>query len=408
MTTSATSQSTYFYQAMNDAGAKKMGLRAAPDEAALAQSLVGDQLYLISAWRVPFTSSSSGASAGAPDRAARVPLKDEVAVNEQLHTLLDRGVPLVEVLEVGASVVSNRTKPKVLRLRELVSAGSSFADACEQVGGFDPVAAAVYRAAERTGDLGSAAGRLAEAARRRLQMIGKTITVMIYPAVILTVAILILFGLLAFLVPSIADQIEAMGSTPPWYSQVVFSLGRWLNENLLAVLIIVAGALAISIVLKGIVLGAIASVARRIGAIARLLRAIELTRLFAVLGAMTRSGVPLAEALAFSTRVISDPVLRGQLEKLQQSLVEGGVLRRLLEDVTALPLPTRRLLIAAERGGDLDSAFDGLSADMAEDVERRSSRLLALLEPLIIVGMFTVLGPLVIAIAIPLMTVSPQ
>lgn len=400
----APSQSTFFYQAMNDAGAKKMGFKAASDEAALATVLTNERLYLTSAWRVPFTSNAVPTA----DKVKRVPLKDEVAINEQMHTLLDRGVPLVEVLEVAASVVSNPTKPKVLKLRELVSAGASFADACEQVGGFDPVASAVYRAAERTGDLGTACGRLAEAARRRLAMVGKTITVMIYPAVILTVAVLILFGLMAFLVPNIADQIEAMGSVPPWYSQIIFAVGRWMSENLLPLVIIVGGVLAISVVLRGPVLGGIAAAARKIGAIATLLRSIELTRLFAVLGAMTRSGVPLAEALAFSTRVISDPLLRGQLERLQQSLVDGGVLRKLLEEVSALPLPTRRLLIAAERGGDLESAFDGLSKDMADDVERRSARLLALLEPLIIVGMFLILGPLVIAIAIPLMTVSPQ
>lgn len=401
---SASSQSTYFYQAMNDAGAKKMGFKAASDEASLAQTLTGERLYLTSAWRVPFTSSAAAAA----DKVKRVPLKDEVAINTQMHSLLDRGVPLVEVLEVAASVVSNPTKPKVLKLRELVSAGASFADACDQVGGFDPVASAVYRAAERTGDLGSAAGRLAEAAQRRLAMLGKTITVMIYPAVILIVATLILFGLLTFLVPNIADQIEAMGSTPPWYSQVIFSVGRWMNSNLLALAIIVGGLGAIMVVLRSQVLNMLAGVARKIGAVATLLRSIELTRLFAVLGAMTRSGVPLAEALAYSTRVISDPLLRGQLEKLQQSLVDGGVLRKLLEEVTALPLPTRKLLIAAERGGDLDSAFDGLSQDMANDVEERSSRLLALLEPLIIVGMFLLIGPLVIAIAIPMMTVTPQ
>jgi type IV pilus assembly protein PilC len=400
----ASGQSTYFYQAMNDAGAKKLGFQAAAGEDDLARALSDKRLYLVSAWRLPF---SAGASAS-PDKDRRVPLKDEAAINEQMHSLLDRGVPLVEVLEVAATVVTPATRPKVVKLRELVSAGSSFANACEQVGGFDPVAAAVYRAAERTGDLGSAAGRLAVAARRRMAMLSKTITVMIYPGVILTVATLILFGLLTFLVPSIADQIEAMGSTPPWYSKAIFATGRWMNANLLPLLLLIGGAIAIAVVLRGMVLGALASLARRVPAVAMLLRSIELTRLFAVLGAMTRSGVPLAEALAFSTRVISDPLLRGQLEKLQQSLVDGGLLRKLLEDVTALPLPTRRLLIAAERGGDLDSAFDSLSEDMASDVEQRSSRLLALLEPLIIIGMFLLLGPLVIAIAIPLMTVSPQ
>jgi len=151
-------------------------------------------------------------------------------------------------------------------------------------------------------------------------------------------------------------------------------------------------------------MGVFFSVLRKLPAVDTLLLTVESARFFSVMGAMTKSGVPLAEALGTSTDVIANPKLRTQLQTLRRKLVEGGVLRTLIEDVTALPLATRRLLIAGERGGDLDSVFDALSIDLADDVDTRTARLLALLEPLIIVGMFSLIGPLIMAIALPLMT----
>lgn len=123
---------------------------------------------------------------------------------------------------------------------------------------------------------------------------------------------------------------------------------------------------------------------------------------------MTQSGVVLADALGVAEGAVSHPQLKQQLLRLRNRLIEGGVLRQLIDEVTALPLPTRRLLIAAERSGDLQQAFDTLAMDMAEEVERRSSRLLAVLEPALIVAMFLIIGTIVLAVMIPLITISSR
>jgi type II secretory pathway component PulF len=127
-----------------------------------------------------------------------------------------------------------------------------------------------------------------------------------------------------------------------------------------------------------------------------------------VMAAMTRSGVTLADALGVATGALSHPELRGQLTTLRTRLIEGGVLRTLIDGVTALPVPTRRLMMAAERSGDLESAFDTLAQDHAEELDRRTSRLLAALEPLLIVLMFLVIGTLLLSVMIPLMKASSQ
>lgn len=384
----------FLFRAITSAGARTLGLRAAPDEGRLAEDLRREQMMLLKAWRLPLGRAPQW----------RLPLVDEAALHDQLATLLSRGVPLVEALEVAATVVSDRSKSRIHRLRDLVAAGTSFSDACDQAGGFDPVTIAVYRAAERTGDAAAAAKRLGLSARRRLGIRGKAITVMIYPAVVFAVSLLVFIGLLVFLVPMIAAQIRQMKTTTNAFSQAVFSVGEWINSHMGLSLAVVLVLLAAAVVMRRRLTASAMAAALRLPAVARLILSVEMTRFFSVMAAMVKSGVPLADALSTAAKVITAPRLREQLMGLQKGLVEGGLWRTLVERVDALPLAVRRLLIAAERAGDLDSAFDALSEDMAQEVEVRSARLLALLEPGAIILMFILIAPLILAIAIPLMT----
>ena len=141
--------SPFFFVAATPMGARKMGVRAASNEPTLSELLRKEQLLLLRAWKLPQWAQTT--------ESVGVPVSDDLAMNDQLATLLPRGVPLIEALDVVSSVVKPGTKQRIDRIREMVVSGSSFADACQKVGGFEDVSIAVYRAAERAGDLGGAA-----------------------------------------------------------------------------------------------------------------------------------------------------------------------------------------------------------------------------------------------------------
>jgi type II secretory pathway component PulF len=387
------SPGSFVFVAAKAGGGRAVGVRQAISERALADVLRRERLLLLRSYRLPKWASS-------PEKGLR--LQDRAELNEQLGQLLSRGVPLVEALEVVANSVRPAARPTVEKMRELVAAGSSFADACQKTGAFDRVTVAVYRAAERTGDLAGAAKQLAVNARRQLAVSGKAATLMIYPVVVMTISSVVLLGLLTVLVPIIGRSLEQMRMKLPWYTEVVMTVGLGLRNNLLIVAIVI-GVILIAIVLgRAQIAAASRSFMRRIPLMREVVLAQESARFFSVMAAMTRSGVPLADALGVANEAVSLPSLRRQLETLRNRLIEGGILRTLIENVSELPLATRRLLIAAERAGDLETAFDGLAADMADEVERRSSRLLAALEPLLIVAMFLIIGSVLLAIMIPI------
>lgn len=388
--------SPYLYMASKPNGSSALGVRAARNEAQLAELLRRERLVLLRTWRLPAWAV----------RQSGFKLKDQAQLHAQLGQLLSRGVPLVEALDVTARSVSSGARARVLKMRDQVAAGSSLADACRASGAFDRVTIAVYKAAERTGDLAGAASQMATSAKRQLAMSAKAITLAIYPCIVISISLLVTLVMLMVVVPMIGEALVKQGLKLPGYTTTMVALGLFMREN---AFLLFAAAAAFGVVLF---------VARRrwFPAVARLFKSLplvnplvlaqEIARFFTVMAAMSRSGVPLADGLAVATQVVSHRKLRAQLDTLRRRLVEGGALRQLIDGVDALPLPTRRLLIAAERSGDLDSAFEALATDSAEEVDRRSMRLLAALEPLLLLGMFLIIGGLLFSVMWPMIRLA--
>ncbi|MEM7629524.1 MAG: type II secretion system F family protein [Planctomycetota bacterium] len=388
----------FFYFAARPGGGRSMGVRTARSRRSLGDQLRRDRLVVLNAWALPgFLASERGLST-----------KDHEALNNQLSQLLSRGVPLVEALEVAGSLVHEAARPRIDRLRERVRAGSSFADACAQGGSFDAVTVAVYRAAERTGDLHGAAAQLARSAKRMLAIRGKAVTLMIYPAIVLTITILVAFVMLTVIVPMIGGALRQSGRELPGVTEFMMTLGVFLRGNLIAVFIAVALAGAAGVVFRAGLARSMFGLMRRLPRVKNVVRAQELARFFGVMAAMTRSGVALGDALGVATTAVHDPRIRTDLDRLRQKLIEGGVLRALLERVESLPLATRKLLVAADQAGDLSSAFDALAQDYTDEVDTQTERLLAALEPALIVLMFAVIGSMILAIMAPLLSITSQ
>ncbi len=401
MSRAPASQTPYLVIAAKVGGGRAISVRSARNRPALAESLRRDRLRLVTAYPLPAWAAGAGSE-------TTLKLADHAVLNDQLFQLLSRGVPLVEALEVVASTVRPAARSRVERMKDQVAAGTSFADACQGAGGFDQVTVAVYRAAERTGDLAGAAKQLAHNARRTLAVAGKAVTLMIYPAIVITIAIFIAGIMLALVVPRLGDGLEQAGVDLPTFTKLVIALGRWMAENWLLVL----GGLAVAgvagyLARRALGLG-VMWFARRTPLLRDVLLAQESARFFSVMAAMSRAGVPLADALGTANQAINYPSLRSEMERLRTRLVEGGVLRLLIDEVSSLPLATRRLLIAAERAGDMESAFMSLAGDMIDEVERKSQRALAVLQPLVIIIMFAVIGSLLASILIPLLTLSSK
>jgi len=396
MSPAASSTRSFFYLANKSSGGKAMGIRSARSHRALAQHLRKEKQILIRTWALPDWISNE----------PELSLKDHAEFDAQIAQLVSRGVPLTEALEVAATVVSPGNSERIDRLRQTVAQGTSFSEACRQVGSFDAVTIAVYKAAEKTGDLAGACLQLASGARRRLSVSGKAATLMIYPVIVLTIAFVAAGVMLVLVVPTIGNSMKQGGIAIPLFTQIMVSVGNFIRSNILAF-----GGGFVALILVALLarksLGKLAVTLTRNAPFVRdVVMQQELTRFFSVMSSMTRSGIPLADAVEVSAAVISHPQLNHDLQKMRQRLIEGGVFRTLISKVETLPLATRRLLVAADQAGDLESAFDALAKDHAEEVDKKTARLMAMLEPLLIVILFLIVGTMILSIMLPMLNMA--
>ncbi len=396
MTRAASSSRSFFYVANKPAGGKAMGIRSARSQRALAQELRQEKQILVRTWALPAWATSQ----------TEMSLKDHSAFDSQIAQLVSRGVPLTEALEVASTVVSSGNKERIDRLRHAVAQGTSFADACKQAGSFDSVTVAVYRAAEKTGDLAGACLQLANGARRRLEVSGKAATLMIYPAIVLTIALIAATLMIVVVVPLIGNSMMSSGIEVPLFTRLLVNLGNFIQANFIPIgsgfLLTLIGAF----LFRGALGKAAISATRNAPFVRDVVMQQELTRFFSVMSAMTKSGIPLADAIEISAAVISHPKLNRDLQRMRQRLIEGGLFRTLIAQVESLPLATRRLLVAADQAGDLEGAFDSLARDHAQEVDKKTDRLMAILEPMLIVILFLIVGTIILAIMLPMLNMT--
>ena len=393
------SAASFLVVAARPDGRRAIQLRQAKDEKRLAEGMGREKLIVLKSYRLPDWATSEGGT---------LRLKDQAEISTQLAQLLSRGVPLTEALEVTGQSVSKKAKPIVDQIREQVSQGVSFSDACLSAGAFDEVTVAVLRAAERTGDLAGASEQLATNAKRRIQIIQKATTLMIYPAIVLAISLMVGLFMLTIVVPQVTDGLRSAmtDGALPWYTELLAGAGAFIRANPLP-LLAGAAALAVAVFLgRALLMGGLLRAVRVLPVAKDVVLAAESARFFSVMSAMSRAGVPLADALGTAVGAIGHPVLGRELDEVRTNLIEGGLFRVLIEKVASLPIATRRLLIAAERAGDLDRAFDTLATDHTEAVDRQASRLLAVLEPLLIVMVFAVIGTMLLAIMFPMLTMT--
>jgi len=403
----ALSQSAFVYIASNPEGGYRVGVVRGKDERHASTLLRKQRLTPMKTLALPQALSGVGTT-------GELPLKQQSEVHFQLAQLTGRGVPLVEALDVVGQTFGEGTvgHQRVLHVREMVASGSTFSDACRKARLFDVVTTAVYASAERTGDLSGAAKQLAITARRQLALRGKVGTLLMYPMIVMGISLIVSIFLLTYIVPKVGRTLESqlvqVGKQLPLYTQVLMVVGEFMRDHWVLMLL-ASGALAIAAIFARAQIARFATaVMHRTPILSDVILAQESARFFTVMAAMTRSGINLADALNVGANAINHKTLRAQLHNLRAKLIEGGVLRHLIDGVTALPVGTRKLMIAAERAGDLETAFDTLGQDMADELDRRTSRLLAVLEPLLIVFMAISIGGLLMAVMIPMLTVANQ
>jgi type IV pilus assembly protein PilC len=335
----------------------------------------------------------------------------------QLATLIDAGLPLLR----GLTVLAKQEKDVVLKttigqLADAVQGGSTFSESLAQHPKiFNKLYINMVKAGELGGVLELVLNRLAEFQEKAQKIKNKVVSAMFYPVIVLFIAIAIMGFLLVFIVPKF-EQIfnDMLGGKPlPALTQFVIAASDlvkkafWPPTNLLItfilVSVVVSGYIAISRSAAG--RAAIDRIKLKTPLFGDLLRKSAISRFSRTLGTLVTSGVPILQALNITRETAGNQVIGDAISKVHDSVKEGESIVHPLEASGVFPPMVISMIDVGEETGQLPEMLLKIAEVYDDEVDNAVAGLTSLLEPIMIVFLAVVVGTIVIALFLPLISI---
>jgi type IV pilus assembly protein PilC len=332
--------------------------------------------------------------------------KDVVIFTRQLTTMIDAGMPLVQILDILASQSDNKTFAGQIReVKESVEAGSTLSDALRRFPkSFDDLYVNMVQAGEVGGILDTILGRLSIYMEKMMSLKRKIKGAMIYPITIIAVAVIVTLILLVFVIPVFAELFSSFGQALPLPTQIVINLSNFVVGNLhfmgLAVVLAVVAIRQTYRTERGRFL--LDKFMLRFPILGDLIRKAAIARFSRTLGTLVASGVPILDSLTITAKTAGNKVVERAGFMIRESISQGRTMLEPLSQSGVFPPMVCQMIGAGEMTGAIDQMLQKIADFYEEEVDVAVANLTALMEPLVIVVLGTVIGGLVIAMYLPI------
>ncbi len=341
----------------------------------------------------------------------KVPAKILTIFTRQLSTLISAGLPLLRSLRTLGKQEKNPNLKKIMSgLAESVEGGTTFSEALSQhPKAFNKLYVNMVKAGELGGVLEVVLTRLAEFAEKSQRIKGKVTSAMVYPLVVLTIAVGIVTFLMLFIVPKFEAIFKDMlGGRPlPFITQAVMDLSRFIQGNfiLIAVAITVSVfALRFAMRLPGVA-SALDTYILKIPLFGDMLTKTSVARFSRTLGTLVSSGVPILQALQITRDTAGNLRVSGAVESIHDNVKEGESMVSPMEASGIFPPMVVSMVQVGEETGQLPDMLTKVADVFEEEVDNAVAGLTSMLEPIMIVMLALVVGTIVVALFLPLITI---
>lgn len=395
----------YKYLITNKYGKEKRGMmEATSKESAIAQLKNDGSVVLEISETASIANASWNITIGNP-----VKKKDITIFCKQFYSILTAGVTVID----GLRMVQDQTENKYLRealynVMVSVEKGDSLADAMEMEKKIFPsLLIHMVAAGEATGNLEVAFDRICTQFDKDMKLASMVKSAMIYPIVVLVVAVGVVIVLLTTVIPNFQQTFEQMGEDLPGLTQAVIAASDFIVNNL----VIVLGSIVFLILFLSI--GRKTEPGKQLTS--RISLKIPMFRNFSVKNAAAKfsmtmstlivSGVPLVEALEIVGNVIENRIIRKAVKDCREEVMQGIPMSEPLEASKVFPPMVTHMLKIGEETGTTEQMLDKVAEYYESEVEEATKRLTTAMEPMIIVVLAVVVGGVVGAIMMPMLSI---
>lgn len=396
----------FFYQAFSKDGKKVTGYLDAPTSVAVKEQLVRQGLF-------PTTITFSKEGARQPFYktlfAGKVTTKEKILFTKQLSVLLKAGIPLVQSVELLIDQFKGKFGTMLIAIKDDLKEGSSFANALNKYPDtFDKIYVQLVRAGEASGKLEPILDRLVIFFERSEEIRKRIRDALMQPIIQLVVATIAVTFLVIKVVPSLAKNFSRQGQTLPAPTRILMGVSEVVSSYYLPILIIFVvffvGYRYIKSTDKGgRFIDKIKLKIPLIGYFARIKAVVQFSR---TLGLLIASGVNLSESLDIVVSIIDNKILAGTLKEARDKIIKQGKIAQYLKQTNLFPPIAIYMISTGEESGQLDTMLITVANNYEEELAEITDKLTGLLSPMLLIVMAGIVGFIVAAITIPMLTMA--
>jgi len=337
----------------------------------------------------------------------RVKDKDIVVFTRQFATMIDAGLPLVQALDILSTQVENKSFGKVLAQVKIdVESGSTYADALKKYPRvFSELYANMVAAGEAGGILDTILNRLSAYIEKAMKLKKKVKGAMVYPAVVTSIAVLVIAVIMIFVVPTFSKMFTTLGGTLPLPTRIVINL-----SNFIAGIggLLVAGAIVAIVVFivqfrrteKGKHITD--KILLRLPIFGMLINKVAVAKFTRTLGTLVSSGVPILDGLEITAKTSGNKVIEYAIMEVRKGVVGGKTLAEPIMKAKVFPPMVTHMIAVGESTGALDAMLGKIADFYDDEVDASVSNLTAMMEPMLMVFLGTAVGFIVISMYLPI------
>ena len=382
------------------------GVFVADSEARLRHDFEEKGLFVLSV-------KPKGIAAAVPLRLPKrggVPTSAFLIFNQELATLLKAGMPLVQSLDLLRRRVDTPTFRRVLDdVHDKVKAGTALSDAFAAHGALFPsVYTASLLAGERSGSLDTVLRRFVEYSKILATVKKKTLSALIYPAILTTLALVLVTIIVVWVIPSFTDFYATFNADLPVVTRLIVATSAFVRSQAVLILLsLVVGVVALAIWLRQP--GRRTDIDRavlRVPLLGDVARKFATSQMARTLATLLGGGLPLVNALDIAARSVGNQFMAKELEVVSTRVREGASLSAALDARGVFPEVAVKMAEVGESTGALQDMLNTAADFYDEEISTRMERFVTLVEPVLLVIMGIVIAGLLLALYLPLFQLS--
>lgn len=339
---------------------------------------------------------------------------DKVFLTKYLALMLRVGTDLLSAINI---LILDFDKPAMrnflLEVREDLSKGRPFYEAfARHPKDFSPTVINLVKAAEQSGSLQKTFETLSINFEKESEIRSKVRSAMIYPIVLVCIATAIMIFLVTFALPKVANVFTQSGINPPWFSQVVFTIGLFIGGNILIILpagLIILGALIWTVVKTEVGKREFGHIMSALPLIRTVYSELAIQRMASTMSSLMRAGLPIVQTINIAAETVGLDSYRAALLRIaNDGLTKGLTIGEAFHRETVFPKIVSNLVAVSEKAGHLEEVLDTLAQFYESNIDANIKALVSLLEPAMLLVMGVMVAIIALSIIVPIYQLTTQ